>query len=274
MAQALVAVHSEVTRGGELLARAGCETPRLDAELLLAAALRTDRARLVIDAHEPVPPAALARFEAMLERRGARETIAYILGEKAFRRIVVSVDRRVLVPRPETELLVEVGLGLGLGARVADVGTGSGAVALALKDERPDLDLTGIDASEPALSVARANGTRLGLEVRWVQADLLDEGRYQAVLGNLPYVADGSELPAEVARYEPAGALFGGGDGLGTIRRLLGAVRSRAGVSLIALEVGFDQADAVAELMGRVGFWSRARLRDLAGHERVVVGRR
>ena len=137
------------------LAAAGCDTPRLDAELLLSYVLGVGRERLVIDAHAELDPSDLARFAAVVARREAREPVAYILGRKAFRRIAVSVDRRVLIPRPETELLVEVALSLGRGARVADVGTGSGAVALSLKEERPDLSVVGIDVSAEALEVAR-----------------------------------------------------------------------------------------------------------------------
>jgi len=121
------------------LTTAGCDTPRLDAELLLSYVLGVGRERLVIDAFEELDAFELERYGAVVARRAAREPVAYILGRKAFRRIVVSVDRRVLIPRPETELLVDVALSLDRGARVADVGTGSGAVALALKEERPDL---------------------------------------------------------------------------------------------------------------------------------------
>jgi release factor glutamine methyltransferase len=206
----------------------------------------------------------------------------------------------VLIPRPETELLVEVGLTLEEAATVVDVGTGSGAVALALKHERSDLSVSGTDLSLGALAVARANALRLGLDVRLVHADLLDSVEYDAVLANLPYVPDGSALEPEIAAYEPPQALFAGADGLDAIRRLVSMVslppvrpgpqrpprprRSADGapdppaaarrVSLVALEVGCDQAAAVASLLRRSAFPSVAVLRDLAGHERVVVGRR
>ena len=244
------------------LAGAGCDTPRLDAELLLAHALGVDRTRLLIDDFE-VPDS----FDELVERRADREPVAYILGYKDFRRIRLAVDRRVLIPRPETELLVEAALTLPDGSRVADVGTGSGAVALALKDERPDLEVTGLDISEDALDVARENAARLGLEVRFAHADLLDDGEYNAVLANLPYVPSGVELQPEIARYEPGQALFAGPDGLDVIRRLAARVDE---MPFVALEVGAGQAPAVAGLLDR----PTEALCDLAGHERVVVGRR
>jgi release factor glutamine methyltransferase len=256
------------------LAEAGCETPRLDAEVLLAAVLGVGRERLVLGAGEPLAAGDRARFAEAVERRAAREPVAYIEGVKDFRRISLAVDRRVLIPRPETELLVEVGLSLAPGSTVVDVGTGSGAVALALKDERPDLVVTGTDVDPDALAVARENAARLGLDVRFRRADLLRgvDGHFDAVLANLPYVAPGAaELAPEILRYEPELALFAGDDGLDLIRRL---VATAAAVPLLALEVGFDQAGAVSALLERAEFRSVERLRDLAGHERVLVGRR
>lgn len=247
-------------------------TERLDAELLLASALGVTRAELYLRPRgEPLSAVAAARFEALLGRRAAGEPVAYILGRKSFRYIDLDVDPRVLIPRPETELLVEVGLSLPAGARVADVGTGSGAIALALVDERPDLRVTGIDASADALVAARANGVRLSLSAEFVCGDLLVGGPYDAVLANLPYVCDGSELPPDVARYEPAEALYGGPDGLDVIRRLV--EMAGGAVPLIALEVGLGQADAVSEMLVAAGFCEVERRRDLAGIERVVIGR-
>jgi release factor glutamine methyltransferase len=254
------------------LGQAGCDTPRLDVELLLADVLGVDRSRLVLDANDDLSAAAHDRFESLIARRERREPVAYILGRRGFRRIELAVDRRVLIPRPETELLVEVGLGLPRGARVADVGTGSGAVALALKDERPDLAVVGIDVSADAVAVARGNGARLGLEVEFARADLLDDGVYDAVLANLPYVAAGAELAPEISLYEPPDALFAGADGLDVIRRLAARLAG-SDVGLVALEVGFDQAHAVGELLSASGFREISTLRDLAGHERVVLGR-
>jgi release factor glutamine methyltransferase len=253
------------------LAAAGVDSPRLDAEVLLASVLDVDRGRLVIDGPAALDPGAAARFAPLLARREAREPVAYILGRRGFRRLELAVDRRVLIPRPETELLVEVGLSLAPGARVLDVGTGSGAVALALKDERPDLRVSGADVSADAVAVARANATRLGLEVTFVAADLMDGVSADAVLANLPYVAEGAELAPEITLYEPAGALFAGGDGLDVIRRAVAAVAGPT-VSLLALEIGSEQADAVTELLWDAGFAEVAVRHDLAGLARVVVG--
>jgi release factor glutamine methyltransferase len=252
------------------LATAGCDTPRLDAELLLASVLEAGRERLVVDAPEPLHPEVLSRFDALVARRVAREPVAYILGYKDFRRIRLAVDRRVLIPRPETELLVEVGLSLPPGARVVDVGTGSGSVALALKDERPDLVVVGTDVSADALVVARENASRLGLDVEFILADLLDgvDGPFDAVLANLPYVAEAVELDPEIAVYEPACAVFSGPDGLDLVRRLLPMVSE---VPLVALEVGLPEW--VASLAREAGFGSVSILHDLAGYERVVVAR-
>jgi release factor glutamine methyltransferase len=260
------------------LAEAGCDTPRLDAELLLCEALGDDwsRARLMTSTASPPEAPALARFEALLARRLSREPVAYILGRKDFRRLSLAVDRRVLIPRPETELLVEVGLTLPSGTRIADVGSGSGAVALALKDERPELNVTGIDISEGALTVARENARRLTLDVDFVRGDLLDDGCYDAVLANLPYVAEGDELSPEIEGWEPPEALFAGRDGLDLIRRLthrLGAASAES-VKLAALELAPDQARTVSALLASAGFRSVEVLRDLAGRERVLVGRR
>ncbi len=172
---------------------AGCETPRLDAEVLLAHVLGVTREQLLTDRQLTVAGPAVRAFQDAVRRRAIeREPVAYIVGSRGFRRLLLAVDRRALVPRPETELLVELGVGLPAGASVLELGTGCGAVALALKDERPDLHLSASDVSRDALDLARANGQSLGLEVRWLAADLLaglpDE--FDAVLSNPPYVAE------------------------------------------------------------------------------------
>jgi release factor glutamine methyltransferase len=256
---------------------AGCETPRLDAEMLLAHALGVSRERLLLDRELRVEGPAVRAFQDAVRRRAVeREPVAYIVGHRGFRHLELAVDRRALVPRPETELLVEVALTLPRGSRVLDLGTGSGAVALALKHERPDLDVSASELSEDALELARSNGRRLGLQVRWLRADLLagvpDE--FGAVLANLPYVADCERagLAPEIVRHEPPGALFAGADGLSAIRALLEQLAPRERVEFVALEVGADQARAVGELTGAAGFRTVRFERDLAGVERVVIG--
>jgi release factor glutamine methyltransferase len=258
---------------------AGCDTPRLDAEVLLAHVLGVDRTRLLTDRELTVEGPAVRAFQDAVRRRAVeREPVAYITGIRGFRRLELRVDRRALIPRPETELLVEVGLGLPGGTAVLDVGTGSGAVALALKDERPDLQVTGSDVSAPALELAHANADRLGLAVRWLRADLLEgvPDEFEAVLCNLPYVAESERvgLAPEILRHEPPAALFAGADGLAAIRALLAQLAECVCVCLVALEVGAGQAGAVGELMHPAGFPTVRAERDLAGIERVVVGER
>lgn len=260
----------------EALAAAGCDTPRLDAELLLAEAGGTSRVALIAHHARPLSREEADRFAALVDRRAAREPVAYILGRKGFRTIELAVDPRVLIPRPETEHVVEAALPLPEGARVADVGTGSGAIALALKAERPDLDVVGVDASEDALAVARENARRLGLTVELRRGDLLDgAGEIDAVVSNPPYVAerDRPSLPPEILRYEPAGALFAGPDGLDVLRRLVPAVAASV-AEFVAFEVGLGQAATVAGLLEAAGFGEVETRRDLAGIERVVVARR
>jgi release factor glutamine methyltransferase len=258
---------------------AGCETPRLDAEVLLADVLGIERERLLTDSALTVEGSAVRAFQDAVRRRSVeREPVAYIIGHRGFRHLDLAVDHRVLVPRAETELLVEVGLTLGSQARVLDLGTGSGAVALALKDERPGLRISGSDVSEDALEVARMNGRRLGLNVHWLHADLLagipDE--FDAILSNPPYVAEAERpgLAPEIVRHEPASSLFAGADGLATIRALITQVSERRRVDVLGLEVGAGQAQEVSELMRRAGFSSVRSERDLAGIERVLVAER
>jgi release factor glutamine methyltransferase len=260
---------------------AGCETPRLDAEALLAHVLGVSRAHLVTHRDEltVTGPAVRALQDAVRRRAVKREPVAYITGRRHFRHIELAADPRALIPRPETELLVEVAVArLPRGARVLDVGTGSGAIAIALAQERPDLLVTGSDVSAGALALAEANRARLGLQVEWLHADLLEgvPDEFDAILANLPYVrkAELQTLAPEITRHEPLESLLAGEDGLDAIRGLLAQAADRTDVDTIALEVGAGQAPGVSELMRAAGFETARAERDLAGIERVVVGER
>jgi release factor glutamine methyltransferase len=251
------------------LTAAGCESPRLDAEVLLAAAMGISRAMLIADSRRELSGPQARVFMGYVRRRREREPVAYIVGTKGFRYLELAVDQRVLIPRPETEFVVEAALSLPAGARVVDIGTGSGAIALAIKQERPDLEVVGVDFSASALEVARLNADRLGLDVEFVHGDLLADLRADAVVSNPPYVEAGAKLMPDVAAFEPAAALYAGADGLDVIRRLV-----RLDVPFLAIEHGMGQADAVEERARAAGFTSVERVRDLAGIERVAVARR
>jgi release factor glutamine methyltransferase len=257
----------------DALSAAGVDTPRLDAELLLADATGIDRAGLAADPDAPVEPAAGRRFGEMVRRRVRREPVAYIVGGKGFRNVELAVDSRALIPRPETELLVEVAVELGP-RTVLDVGTGSGAVALAAADELPGAAVTATDTSSGALELARDNARRLGLadRVRLV-AGAAPRERFDLVVANLPYVkeAEWADLAPEITDYEPREALVAGADGLDAIRGLLGEPPD---CNAIALEVGVGQAEVVSGLVSDAGFSSVQARRDLAGIDRVVLGRR
>ena len=265
------ALHS----AADAIAAAGAESPRLDAELLLSAASGADRARLAAAPEAGVEAPVAREFGAMVRRRVRREPVAYILGTKGFRRIELGVDGRVLIPRPETELLVELALELEP-TTVLDVGTGSGAIALAVADELPEARVTATDTSLHALAVAQANRDRLGHGDRVELAHgTLPEGRFDLVLANLPYVSDEewSTLAPEIRDFEPREALVSGPTGLEAIEALLADVAvAPEPPGAIGLEHGFGQSATVAELVRRAGFERVERRRDLAGIERVVIG--
>jgi release factor glutamine methyltransferase len=209
----------------------------------------------------------------MVRRRLRREPVAYIVGRKGFRRLEIAVDHRVLVPRPETELLVEIALEREP-ATLLDVGTGSGAIALAAASELADCEVTATDTSGDALEAARANAHRLGLEerVRFLSGMVPPEEDFELILANLPYVAEPEwpTLQPEVAGWEPREALVSGADGLDAIRALI----PRVEVGVLALEVGEGQAEAVRALLRESGFAAIETRLDLAGIERVVLGER
>lgn len=274
----------EVVRlSGGYLERHGSPTPRLDAELLIGHALGLARIDLYVHHDRPLTEPELASVRALLERRAAREPVAYITGSWGFRGLTLSVDRRVLVPRPETEelagLCLEL-LGDAASATVLDVGTGSGAVALALKAERPGWAVAGSDASAGALAVAAANGEALGLEVEWLAGDLLEPavGRtFDLIVSNPPYIAQ-TEIDAlepEVRDWEPRAALVAGPAGTEVLERLAaGAPAVLAVGGRLAVECGAGQAGVVAGAMDSAG-WSGVEVRsDFAGVERFVCGER
>ncbi len=259
---------------------AGCETARLDAEVLLSHATGWDRARIAAEPDLRLPVGASREFASMVRRRVQREPVAYILGRKGFRRIELIVDRRVLIPRPETELLVDVALEAAP-ARVLDVGTGSGAIALAVADELPEAEIMAIDTSMDATRVAQANADRLALADRVEVvvrgfASLADAGRFDLLVANLPYVSETEweGLAPEIRDHEPREALVAGPTGLEAIEALVDAVGGLdQPPAALALEIGAEQGTAVEELVGGAGYSKVDVRRDLAGLDRVVVGR-
>lgn len=271
-------VREALAAAVDAFAAAGVPSPRLDAELLLSQATGWPRERLATDFEQPLPSGASREFAQMVRRRVRREPVAYIVGRKGFRSIELEVDPRVLVPRPETELLVEVALELAP-TTVLDVGTGSGAVALAVADELPGAAVTATDTSGVALELARVNASRLGLEgrVSFAAGALPARGSFDLLLANLPYVSesDWAGLDPEIREHEPRKALVPGPSGLEAIRSLVARMAADPDLTrAAALEVGAGQAGEVAELLAGAGFDAVEVRPDLAGIERVVLGRR
>lgn len=259
----------------DALRAAGIEDPRLDAEVLLAEATGWGRDRLAAHPEDELAPAAVRAFGEMVRRRLRREPVAYIVGRKGFRELELAVDPRVLIPRPETELLVELALE-ERPRRVLDIGTGSGAIALAVAAELPECEVIATDTSTAALDVARANAERLGLAARvdFVSGTLPAAGaELDLVLTNPPYVAEAEwpHLQPEVTEWEPREALLAGTDGLDAIRALLS---EKLNAGCVALEIGMGQVDAVREMVAAAGFEQIEIRKDLAGIDRVVIGRR
>ena len=268
----------------DALDAAGCETARLDAELLLAQATGWDRAKLAAEPEARLPVGASREFGEMVRRRVRREPVAYILGRKGFRRIELLVDRRVLIPRPETEILVELALEIAP-SRVLDVGTGSGAIALAVADELEDARVTAIDTSFNAVRVAQANADRLGLTDRVdvvlrgpssLKAAAQDASPFDLLLANLPYVTEDEweDLSPEIREYEPREALVAGQTGLEAIEGLAEELLGLAPrPTTVALEIGASQAEAVSDLIRAAGYAEVETRPDLAGHDRMIVAR-
>jgi release factor glutamine methyltransferase len=271
-----VTVAEAVSEGEWLLAGAGIDTARLDAELLAGKVLGLTRTELYLDPGRELSDADAADLRALVERRSRREPLAYVLGEWGFRRLTLKVDRRVLVPRPETEVVLERCLELlrGLDApAVLDVGAGSGAIALAIADEHPGARVTAIDVSDEALEVARENARTTGLEVTFELRDVRDglAGSYDLVVSNPPYVtAEEIEgLEPEVRDWEPRTATVG--DDHTEVIAAASAEVLRPGGWLV-LEVGDGRAVVVSRHLQELGYREVRTDPDLAGRDRVVEG--
>ena len=255
---------------------AGCESPRVDAEILVGYVLGLARSELPLEPEREVADDRVATLEELVVRREQREPLAYILGEWGFRRLTLNVDVRVLVPRPETEVVVErclARLAKVAEPRVLDVGTGSGAIALAIADEHPGARATGIDSSAEALEVARSNSLRTGVPVELREWDVfagLPDGPWDLVVSNPPYVLpeEIGALAPEVREWEPREALVGVGVTEAIARGALAVLRRPGGA--LVLEVADGDAPRVAELLRELGYGGVSTTRDLAGRERVV----
>ena len=253
---------------------------RLDAQLLLAEVLARPRSWLLAHSDDALTADQAGRFRALVARRANGEPVAYLLGEKEFHGLRLRVNREVLVPRPDTETLVDWALALQAFAppapAILDMGTGSGAIALAIAHAWPAARVCAVDASPAALAVARANGERLGLPVEWLQSDwwsALAGRRFDIVVGNPPYIAARDPHLAAL-RHEPAMALTPGGDGLAALRDVVsGAPGHLAAGGWLLLEHGHDQAGAVRALLHARGFADVATRSDLAGQPRCSAGR-
>jgi release factor glutamine methyltransferase len=256
----------------------------IDAQVLLAHVLGHNRAWLIAHATDRLTTAQVEVFFVHARRRRDGEPIAYLTGEREFYGMSLRVDRGVLIPRPETETLVDCALRRlppERPLRVLDLGTGSGAIALAIARERPEAVVVATDRSETCLAVARNNAERLGIgNVEWVLADWFDtpaaNGPFDAIVSNPPYVAAGdAHLSEGDVRFEPAAALVSGADGLDALRTIVaGAGERLAGGASLVVEHGYDQQGAVRTLLQDAGFADIEMLRDLAGIPRVAAGRR
>jgi release factor glutamine methyltransferase len=281
----LVRILEVINKTTPYFEKAGIESPRLTIELLLAHVLQKKRLNLYLEFEREIDEPTLERLREMVKRRVAGEPLQYITGEAEFCGLKFAVDRRVLIPRPETELLVETVAERKPG-KIVDLGTGSGCIAVSLAKRLPSSEITGIDVSPEALEVAAGNVKRHGVEknVRLLPGDLLqalpDSFAADAIVSNPPYIASGelAKLPKEVKDFEPVRALVAGEDGLEVIRRLvidakrfLSSPGARAASRFVALEIGAGQRPAVEELFVSAGYGIAQVLKDLQRHERVIV---
>jgi release factor glutamine methyltransferase len=272
-------VGDVVRRTAAQLDREGILTARIDAELIVAHVVGVSRSMLAVEPRRELTASEQERVAELAARRAAREPLQYVVGEWGFRRLTLTVDGRALIPRPETETVVERCLALleGVDApRVLDVGTGSGAIALAIADEHAGARVTGIDVSDEALSLARENATRTGLDVEFARHDLLSGlpgSGWDLVVSNPPYVRpeEADALAPEVIDWEPHVALFGGGHTETLVRE---AWQALVPGGALVLESYDERAGAVAALLEQSGFTDVVVTRDLAGRNRVVEGRR
>jgi release factor glutamine methyltransferase len=281
-------IHALVIAARERLIRAGIPPDQagIDAEVLIRHVLGWDRAKYLASRHEPLPSPASFPFEAALAERERRVPVAYITGHREFWGLDFDVSPAVLIPRPESELIVEAGLTFLSDAearlRIADVGTGSGCLAVSLAYERPHATLLATDVSEDALAIARRNAERHGVSgrIRFARTSFLTEtqGPFDLIVANPPYVPRSHQatLSPDVRDHEPAVALFGRGeDGLDDVRELLGQSATRLAPSgRVMMEFGYGQGDAVRAGAERAGLGIVDILRDLQGHERTLIAAR
>jgi len=279
-----------VTDGSRFLSLAAIESPRLDAEVLLRHVIGIDRAQLYLRINETIKAEAEHQFWELLQRRARREPLAYITGRKEFWSLDFSVTPDVLIPRPETELLVEAALErtrqlLKSRAKIVDLGTGSGAIAVCLAKELPETEISAVDISSAALQVARANAERHGVadRIRFLHGDLFapladERESFDLIVANPPYVRSGdvAKLEPEIREWEPMAALDGGRDGLDIYRRIASQCRGYlTATGHVLLELADATGEAVAQIFANAGgFEPAALLRDYAGKDRVMVTRK
>lgn len=261
----------------------GIDTARLDAELLLAHVLGVTRVRLYMEFDRPLTPPELDAYRALVKRRAAHEPVAYIVGSRGFWTLDLKTDSRALIPRPDTEVLVEevVKRLPREPATFVDIGTGTGAIALAVASERPDLRVLATDASVDALALARENAASLQLEVEFLEGDLLDaippDITLNYIASNPPYVAESAReaMQIDVRDFEPAAALFAGADGFDVLARLIPTAFERlAPDGWLSVEIGFDQGPRTVATFEATGFIDVALRKDYGQNDRVVSGRK